>query len=225
MDSNEILDYIELKLNESKDIIKAKSMKSYMKDHYDYLGLTAPVRKEIFKKLWSDHKNTIVDNWPTLVTKLWGMDFREYQYVAMDIIRKIEKRLTTNDLPLIEKLILSKSWWDTVDFLASHGVGHILKNNRQLQLLTAERYINSDDMWLRRTALIFQLFYKKDTDAELLTALIDHTLGSKEFFINKAAGWALRQYSRTDPHFVAEYIDLQRDQLAPLTLREGSKYL
>ncbi len=220
-----LLKVIDLALVSAANPLKAAGMKAYMKDQYEYLGLTAPVRKELFKSIWTNHKSDIIDNWRELIVMLWDQDHREYQYIAMDIIRKVERKLTTEDLPVIEKLIVEKSWWDTVDFLASHAVGQILKNDRELLMNTAERYINSDHMWLQRTAIIFQLFYKKDTDAELMIALIDKTLGSKEFFINKAAGWALRQYSRIDPQFVAEYIDLQGPQLATVTKREASKYL
>jgi len=225
MNAKELTSKIITTLSAATNKDKAIGMKAYMKDQYDYLGLTAPVRKELFKSLWSTHKDDIEAQWRELVLELWDMEHREYQYIAMDIIRKIEKKLVVDDLPIIEKLIVEKSWWDTADFLASHGVGTILKQDENLLSDTVERYINSDNMWLQRTALIFQLFYKEKTDAHLLAALIDKTIGSKEFFINKASGWALRQYSRVNPQFVAEYLDLQGQNLAPLTVREASKYL
>ena len=225
MTNTELLNIIETKLEHARDDKKALGMKAYMKGQYEYYGLTAPVRKNIFKEIWKDSKNDINSKWRELVIVLWEQEQREFHYIAMDIIAKIEKKLSADDLPIIEKLISEKSWWDTVDFLASHGVGQILKSDRKLMMNTAERYINSDHMWLQRTAIIFQLFYKEKTDHELLAALIEKTIGSKEFFINKASGWALRQYSKLNPQFLIEYLDLQGGKLASLTIREASKYL
>lgn len=225
MNNSELLNIIENQLQEARNEDKALGMKAYMKGQYEYFGITSPERKLIFKSLWSEHKEELSKQWKPLSTDLWSRQEREFHYIAMDLVRKIERSLGPDDLETIEFLIVNKSWWDTVDFLATHGIGQILKSNTELRDKTIDRYINSDHMWLQRTALIFQLFYKSDTDRDLLAALVEHTFGSKEFFINKASGWALRQYSKVDPHFVKEFIALHRPSMSNLTIREASKYL
>lgn len=203
----------------------AHKMKAYLKDRFELYGIRAPQRKTFFKTFWAEHKSEIKQNWQVLTAWLWQQEFRDYHYIAMDIIAKIEKTLTKNDLPLIETFITNHSWWDTVDFLASHGIGQILKNDEDYQLSVADRYMKSDNMWLQRSAIIFQLFYKERTNQVLLFAMIDETFDSKEFFINKATGWALRQYSKTNPEAVRQYVDLQRTKMSCLTIREATKYI
>ncbi|MBT8233557.1 MAG: DNA alkylation repair protein [Saprospiraceae bacterium] len=212
-------------LEANQNSFKAERMKAYMKGRFTYFGINAPTRKTFFKSFWAKNKSEILPQWEKLTKWLWQQNEREYQYIAMEIIGKIEKKLTIKHEPLIRSFIIQKSWWDTVDFLASHGIGQILKDNTELQMKYVDQYMSSDDLWLQRTALIFQLFYKQKTNKDLLFAMIDATLGSKEFFINKASGWALRQYSRVNPALVKQYIDYQRPNLSNLTIREGSKYL
>jgi len=203
----------------------ALKMKAYLKGRYNFFGIMATPRRETFKELWSDHKDFIKTNWKPLVLTLWKKEQREYHYMAMDILSKIEKKLEPEDIDTIEYLITHNSWWDTVDFLASHCIGNILKKDKALMYDKADMYIQSDHMWLQRTGIIFQLFYKKETDKDLLFAQLITAMGGKEFFINKAIGWALRQYSRTNPSAVAEFIDVNRAKMAHLSIKEGSKYL
>lgn len=225
MNPEAIIDIIAELHHEVKQVEKAASMKAYMKNRYEFLGVTAPERKLIFRELWAQYKNELITNWAEIVDLLWKDKYRESKYVAMEIIRKVEKQLDLRDLPFIERLITDKSWWDTVDFLASHAVGQILLKHPTKAPQIAHGYMDGDNMWLQRTSMIFQLFYKDRSNAKLMTDLIDKTIGSKEFFINKASGWALRQYARTDPEFVREYLYMKDDQLSNLTKREASKYL
>ena len=203
----------------------ATQMKAYMKGQFDFIGIKAPTRKSLFRPLWKEHKALICDNWRHLVTALWQKNERDYQLLALDILIKCQKKMTNNDLIILEDLITTKSWWDTVDAIASNPVGHLLKDDKDFQLETIGRFMSSDNMWLIRTALIHQLKYKESTDEALLFSLIMETIGSKEFFINKASGWALRQYSKFNSASVADFIDVHRSKLSSLTIREGSKYL
>ena len=212
-------------LQKKADPAYASKMKAYMKGHFDYYGVRGPDNKAIFNSLWKSHKADWIEDFRELITELWKKDEREYQYIAIHLVKKVKKKFVSEDIIWLEEMIQTRSWWDTVDFLAGHGVGQILLHDEELKLQKAEEYINHKNMWMRRTALIFQLFYKDKTDKDLLFALIDSTLGSKEFFINKAAGWALRQYSKTDPSAVRNYIYLQRPKLSNLTIKEGSKYI
>lgn len=205
---------------------QALQMEAYMKGHFPFYGIKSVLRRQILFRVWNaSNQQMLRRDWQLVVANLWQKDQREYQYVAMDLMRKIEKQLREADLPFIEKLILDKSWWDTVDFLASHCIGIILLKDEKLRRTTADRYMKSNKLWLQRTALIFQLMYKENTDEDLLFTMVDAIHGSKEFFINKGAGWALRQYSKINPESVRKYIDLQESKLSGLTLREASKYL
>jgi len=226
MKSQELYAIIQELHEDARQPERATQMKAYMKDRYKFLGITAPIRKVIFRELWAQYKKMILADWKGIVQLLWNDTYRESKYFAMEIIRKVEKQLVLDDLPFIENLIVEESWWDTVDFLASHAVGHILiQQAAESSCKIAHDYMDTDNMWLQRTALIFQLFYKGKTDASLLSELILKTVGSKEFFINKASGWALRQYSRTEKLFVREFLALHGNQLSGLTKREGGKYI
>lgn len=225
MKSQELYAIIQELQEDARQAERAIQMKAYMKDRYKFLGITAPIRKVIFRELWAQYKRMILADWKGIVQLLWNDTYRESKYFAMEIIRKVEKQLILDDLPFIENLIVEESWWDTVDFLASHAVGHILIQQPAKSSKIAHDYMDTENMWLQRTALIFQLFYKDKTEASLLSELVLKTVGSKEFFINKASGWALRQYSRTDKVFVREFLAIHGDQLSGLTKREGGKYI
>lgn len=220
-----LTDYFTEELKAVSHAATGEKMAAYMKNHFPFYGVNAPTRKEIVNRLWRTEKKTISKQLRPLVEALWQKRHREYQMVALELLGKCKRELTLSDLPLIEKLITSKSWWDTVDFLASTIVGQILKSDQVLASQVAKKYMASDSMWLQRTALIFQLKYKDETNAQLLLNCIDQTLGSKEFFINKASGWALRQYSKFNPSLVSDYIQKNEALLSKLTIREGSKYL
>lgn len=214
-----------------KEFIKAANperalvMKAYMKDQFEFYGIPSGERKHLTRNLWQLYRDEVKRQWNPIAKEAWGQEEREWQYVAMDILGRIEKKLLPEDLPFIEYLITHRSWWDTVDFLASHAVGQILSNDKSIRRKTARNFMKSDNMWLQRTALIFQLRYGERTDEELLFEVVDFLGGGKEFFINKAIGWSLRQYSKFRPHAVSGYLEMNRKKLSGLSIREASKYL
>ena len=218
-------DYFTEELVQRSHAVYAAKMSAYMKDKFVFYGVQAPARKDLVARLWKTEKSQIKALIRPLSKTLWKKGQREYQMIALDLIGRSKTELTKDDLPFLEQLITTKSWWDTVDFLAATNVGTVLKRDKVLAQTKARAYMASDNMWLQRTALIFQLKYKDTIDEELLFELILKTLGSREFFINKASGWALRQYSKYNPESVRDFIDNNRGQLAPLTVREGTKYL
>lgn len=183
----------------NKDAEKATPMQNYLKNHFPFLGIKAPERiallKEFFKKtgLLKQEFN------PDFVEALWDMEEREYQAAALDYIAKFTRKLDKSHLALVEKLITTKSWWDTVDMLATHAVGSIAAKNPEVIPEKIEGWATSENMWLRRTSILFQLKYKTRTDEDLLYCYILLNNDSKEFFIQKAIGWALREYSKTNP--------------------------
>lgn len=158
-----------------------------------------------------------------MIEELWEKDEREYQYTALVYIEKSLNKLQKSDLPFMEMLITTKSWWDTVDAIAPKAVGKIAEKFPEVVEETMNGWAVSENMWLRRAALLFQLKYKQNTNEELLYHYIVQNADSKEFFIRKAIGWALREYSKTNPASVKQFIEGTR--LAPLSVREGSKYV
>ncbi|MFD2616374.1 DNA alkylation repair protein [Terrilactibacillus laevilacticus] len=202
----------------------AKSMKQYMRNQFEFLGLKTPLRREIFKTFLKEQGlPSTKQDLRVVVIDLWESPEREYQMVAMDILGKSKRIMDADDLSFIEYLIITKSWWDTVDFLASNMVGAILLNDPSFIDVYTEKWNNHDNMWLQRTALLFQLKYKEKTDDKrLFRYILDH-VDSNEFFIQKAIGWALREYSKTEPDLVRAFID--RHELKPLSRREGLKWV
>jgi len=225
MSAKVIIHYFKEELEQLSHPASAVKMAAYMKDNFKFYGVAAPARKELVIRIWHTEKPFISENIRTLIRQLWVKEEREYQMIALDLMGRCKKQFLETDLALLEELITTKSWWDTVDFIASTMVGYVLSKNTMLAKTVAEGYMSDDNMWLKRTALIFQLKYRSDTDEMLLYKLIDATKGSQEFFINKASGWALRQYSKYDRSSVESYLTKNRNSLAKLTIKEGSKYL
>ena len=193
-----------------------------MRGMFPFIGLQAPDRKLLSKTFMKELKFQDEDVKPTICS-LWKKSEREYQYVAVDYLVKNKKHLLVEHLDLIEHLIVTKSWWDTVDLIASHLVSSLFSKHPQLIKERGEDWLHSDNMWLQRAMLLFQLKYKEKTDAELLFSIIEQTLHIDEFFIQKAIGWSLREYSKTNPNAVIDFID--RHELSNLAKREGLKYL
>ncbi|EIJ83943.1 hypothetical protein MGA3_01585 [Bacillus methanolicus MGA3] len=203
--------------------VNAAAMEKYMKGHFPFLGIKKPERTKIEKEFF---KKTGILNEPfdpEFVKELWKLPEREYQYTALTYIEKSLKKLSKEHLNLMEFLITEKSWWDTVDMLAQKAVGKIAADYPVIISETIEKWAGSHHLWLKRTAILFQLKYKEKTNEELLYRYIKMNADSKEFFIQKAIGWALREYSKTNPDSVRHFIENNR--LAPLSVREGSKYL
>ncbi len=210
---------------ENADPERAVAMKAYMRDQFEFFGISSPQRKSLLSTFLKEHGKPEIDYLKLLIQMLWDDPHRESQYVAMEIMGKMLRKMDDTFLPFFEKLILQKSWWDTVDWLAPTGIGSLLKRYPdQINPLT-ERYIASENIWLQRSAILFQLKYREQTDFQLLTDYILARASSKEFFVQKASGWALREYSKYNASAVIEFIRTYEDQLSNLTVREGMKWL
>ncbi len=220
---NSYLNFLEELYKKYSDPVKAVPMKKYMKDQFEYLGITSVPRKEIHKEFFRINGKPDGGAVKSIVSELWGKPQREYQYFGMTLMQKMEKKQGMEILPVYEFMIINKSWWDTVDFIAANLAGPILCRNRcEIPRITRE-WMDSGNMWLQRTALLFQLKYKDDTDSLLLFSLISELKGRKEFFIRKAIGWALREYSKTDPDKVRKFIN--STELSPLSVKEGMRII
>ena len=201
---------------------QAVQMAAYMKNNFEFIGIKKPLRAELSKP-YLKNKITEKNDLINLVNALWEKGEREYQYVAIEFLYRNRRLLDLDCIPILEQLIVDKSWWDTVDALAARIIGFLLSAFPDDMESAIRPWIASENMWLNRTAIIFQLKYKSDTRLDLLTAAIEAHAHSKEFFLAKAIGWALRQYSKTDPKWVRAF--LATHQLQPLSVREANKYL
>ncbi|MEY8737247.1 DNA alkylation repair protein [Lactobacillus sp. AN1001] len=205
------------------DAEQAKSMSAYMRDQFEFLGIKTPKRRQLCREVFKKATKTGKIDWK-FVEICWQKPQREYQYIACDYLVKMKKFTTLEDLPKLKKLVITKSWWETVDTLVKVFTDLYLRYpNEMTQIMLT--WSEDSNLWVKRIALEFQLLLKKQTDTELLAKIIRNNLGSDEFFINKAIGWALRDYSKTDPKWVAEFIATYRNELSALSIREGSKYL
>lgn len=206
-----------------RNVENAGPMEKYMKEHFLFLGIKKPLRSELEKQFFKETGLLKEPFSQDFVWGLWEKEEREYQYTALVYMEKLLSKLDKDDLPFMERLIMTKSWWDTVDAIAPKPVGTIAQFFPEVIEETLNGWSVHEYLWLRRAAILFQLKYKEKTDQELLYQYIRENASSKEFFIQKAIGWALREYSKTNPESVKGFIDA--NILAPLSVREGSKYL
>ncbi len=194
----------------------------YMRHQFDYFGLKMPQWMPLTKAIHKEHGLPEGEDLKVLARLCFEDDHREMQYFALETVQKKLKEQAPEFIDFLEELILTKSWWDTVDWIAKLAGMHF-RHFPELISPVTERWMDSGNIWLQRVCLIFQLTYKEKTDAALMFGYIRRLSDSKEFFIRKGAGWALRQYSKTAPGAVKEFVATNR--LAPLTKREALKWL
>lgn len=209
-------------LRQAGDPERALQMARYMRDQFKHYGLASPVRKELCRDFLKEEYKSRQLDWD-FVFFCFKDDYREMQYLGVDYVRRFAKCVTYEDLEKMYELLRTKSWWDTVDALVKVLGSLSLRDGRTKEVMLT--WAQDPDFWIRRSAIEFQLGLKEQTDQELLGKIITDNLGSSEFFINKAIGWALRDYSKTNPAWVREFIEKYRSALSPLSIREGSKYL
>jgi len=208
---------------QNADPVQAAPMKKYMRDQFEYLGIKTPKNVALQKEFYPQYGLPELSELDQILRDLWALPQREFQYVAVGLLGKFDNQLPPEFIDTIEYLINTKSWWDTVDSLAGGVVGTHFKRYPAVRKKYLARWRKSDIFWLRRTTILFQLNYKKETDFELLCDIIRENLNSKEFFINKAIGWSLRQYARIDPKAVKKFV--KSTPLHPLSRREAMKHL
>ncbi len=202
---------------------QAAPMKKYMRDQFEYLGIKSPQQSALMKEFISRNGLPAMADLDPILRELWSMPQREFQYAAMGLLGRFEKELPAKFIKTLEYLLVTKSWWDTVDTISGHTLGVHFRRFPEVRAKYLAKWRASDSFWLRRACLLFQLNYKKETDFALLCEIICENLSSKEFFINKAIGWSLRQYARTDPQAVKKFVN--STPLHPLSRREAMKHL
>jgi 3-methyladenine DNA glycosylase AlkD len=220
---HEVTRHIQTALEPHRNEARAVTMNTYMRDQFPFLGIPSPERKKLVKTalLETDALKKPIDE--NLALELWACCEREYQYAACDYLAWQRKKLELHHLDLLEKLFLEKSWWDSVDSLV-HNVGAIsLKSPESILIL--ERWAQTENFWLRRAAILHQLGLKAKTDQARLFKFILENAHDSEFFIRKAIGWALREYSYTNPEAVKTFVLEHQNVLSNLSKREALKAL
>jgi len=196
-------------------------MSAYMQNRFPFLGVPKPTLK-LHIKPYLQKSQKIEFDWEFVLLS-WEKSYREAQYIAVEYVLLHENQLLDTDLNKIQKLITEKSWWETVDSLDS-VVGTIVMKYPYLKE-KIRQWSLSENIWLRRTSIDFQQKYKEKTDNVLLEEIICNNLGINEFFINKAIGWSLRDYSKVNPEWVYNFLARYKDDLSNLSVKEASKYL
>jgi 3-methyladenine DNA glycosylase AlkD len=201
----------------------ARGAEAYMKHISPFYGIKSQKRRELlagFLKTRALPEISIIDK---LVKNAWAQPQREFQYAAMEVLEKVSKNCPSETILLFEWMMLNKSWWDTIDFIAPTLAGNHFKRFPELRDPTLVRWMDSGNLWLRRACLLFQLKYKNETDEDLLFDLASKLATEKAFFIRKAIGWALRQYARTNPESVKTFVE--NTPLSGLSRREALKHV
>ena len=204
------------------DPARAEPMRAYMKDVAPFLGLTTPVRRALSRTVLEGTPRPAEADCTAIALRCWELPEREYQYFAVDYLRRHARVLSSGFLPVTRHLVSTVPWWDTVDLLAAHVVGALVTADPKLTR-DMDAWIVDDDLWIARTALLHQLRYKEHTDAERLFGYCLSQSGHSDFFIRKAIGWALREYAKTDPEAVRTFLAREKGRFAPLSVREALK--
>lgn len=214
--------YIKSLFEENEDKENAFYMKKYMRNLFPFYGISSAKRKMIYRDfLKSEKKNKAID-WDVL-DKCYEDEHREFQYLVSDYLIALNYFLKYEDLKKIKIYVQKKSWWDTIDFLC-RPIGELgLVDSRADQLMI--EWSTDEDIWVRRTAIEYQLSRKEKTNSELLEKIIINNFGTDEFFINKAIGWSLREFSKVNPDWVRNFMNKYNNQMSNLSIREGSKYI
>ena len=213
-------------LRSSANSANAPAMQAYMKSAMPFLGVSAVPMRAACKRIFTDHPISDKRTWQKDVLTLWRRAlYREERYGAIELSGDKRARAfqTFDVLPLYEEMIVTGAWWDYVDTIATHRLDQLLRTEPRRMRKAMLAWSQSPDLWQRRSAILCQITFKTETDLELLYGCIDPSLASKEFFLRKAIGWALRQYARSDPREVVRYVRAHQDELSPLSKREALK--
>lgn len=215
-------DNLFIEIEQQRDEEQGKKMSAYMQNNFPFLGIPKPELKNIIKKYWKEEPKKPDIDWE-FVHLCWKKEYREAQYIAIEYLNRKKKKFIENDIKEFEYLITTKSWWETVDSIDAF-VGIIALQYPKVKEKMLSWSI-SENIWLRRVAIDYQQEYKEQTDTKQLEAIICNNFGTNEFYINKAIGWSLRDYSKVNPQWVRDFINRYINQLSKLSVKEASKYL
>lgn len=208
----------------NRDAARAAEMTAYVRGQFAFIGIGSPARGAMIRAASAGLGRPTERDLTDLARACWRREARDYQYAACKMLRRHATTLSSGSLAVIEELIATKSWWDTVDELAIHVVGSLVKRDGEL-VRVMDEWIASENIWLARTAILHQARYRADIDERRLFAYCRRRAGDTEFFIRKAIGWALREYAKTHPTAVARFVRDNDAVLSGLSKREALKHV
>ena len=221
-----LLSTLRRELAAAGDPARAIGMRAYMKSVMPYYGVSSPRMRLVCRSVFAGVDFPTSDAWRQAVLSTWRRaSHREERYAAIALteIKRFAPFQTMDALPMYEEMIVTGAWWDYVDALATHRLGDLLRRYPSVMRRKMLAWSRSKDMWKRRSSILCQIKFKKDTDLDLLYTCIEPSLSSREFFLRKAIGWALRQYAWTDPKEVRRYVISRETALSNLSRREALK--
>jgi len=221
----ELVQFVQTQLKALEDPEKAQKMAAYMKTDMPFYGVQKPQRAEIYKQIKKQFPLTQREAYEEAILALWHLPHREEKYTALYILGKYKRMVSLDSLPLYERLIREGAWWDFVDEIVGQAINPIHLKHRQTLRSTLDDWIEDDDFWIRRAAILSQLKHKKETNTQQLFYYCLRCCHEKEFFIRKAIGWALREYSKHAPEAVMAFLLEHQDKLSGLSFREGARLL
>lgn len=222
--ATDVVERLQAAYETRRDPKAAIPMARYMRDQFPFLGLKSPVRREATREALAGIAGPTEADLAEVLKLLWALPEREYQYAGCELAATWGKVCGSGFIDAVEGAVVTKSWWDTVDSLASHVAGPLVRLHPGLTS-TTDTWIQSDDFWLARTAILHQLRYKTATDTERLFRYCVLRAGDQEFFLRKAIGWALREYSKTDAGAVRAFVREHDSELSGLSKREALLWL
>ena len=215
---------LEIAFSKKQNLENAIPMAKYMKNLFPFYGIKTEERRAIFKAIFKSYKDEVTQNAREIALALFEKEQRELHYCGIEIlIQTLKSNYSKEDIQLIEKLLVTHSWWDSVDTISKFILGEYLKEFPEETEKVIHQFSNSKNMWLNRSVLLFQLGYKNTTNSKILFFECEKHSHSKEFFIQKAIGWALREYAKTNPEAVKTFVN--STNLKPLSKKEALKNL
>ena len=214
---------LEQLFEQHRDHESANKAKAYLLHHFEHYGIKTPIRRELSKQYFQQHKlNSLTEL--TLITKdCFAHPYREFHHAGIELYTLHKNLWTIKSIEMIEFGLLHKSWWDSVDTIASDWIHPYFKLYPEQIVSVTQKWNLSSNLWLQRSSILFQKFRKKETDTELLAKYIINCSHSDEFFIQKAIGWALREFGKTNPYWVKKFV--RSHELPPLSKREALKHI
>ncbi|MEV6487403.1 DNA alkylation repair protein [Actinoplanes sp. NPDC051633] len=223
MFSEQVFERLKPAFEAARDPERAAGQQAYMRDQFPYLGLTLPVVRKVSRDVLRGLPRPADDDLREVALRCWDLPEREWQYFACELLRA-KPPAGPDFLATLRQLITTKSWWDTVDPLATRVTGDLVREHPALAH-DMDAWSAEENMWLVRTAILHQLHWGAETDTRRLFSYCANQASHRDFFVRKAIGWALRHYARTDPSAVRAYVDAHRDVLSGLSIREATKHL
>ena len=221
----DIVEYVQSELKKVADKAKAPEMQAYMKTDMPFYGVQKPDRVPIIRGMKTNFRPATRSEYEKTIRRLWDLPYREEKYLALNYACEFVSLAEPKTLPLYEALVREGGWWDFVDVIAGHLVGAVYLHHRAEIEVHMDKWIEDEDFWIRRTAILSHMKHKKSTDAKRLFAYCLAQADEKEFFIRKAIGWALREYSYSEPSAVKKFLLANKKRLSPLSFKEGAKHL